>query len=91
MDLNATLTGLAVAGRTDPGPTSNAAAAQRAIDGFADALREAEAQAEAAMTTGADPHMLVTAMAESKLAVDTVVTIRDRVVEAYQEILRMPV
>jgi flagellar hook-basal body complex protein FliE len=33
----------------------------------------------------------MTAIAESKLAVDTVVTVRDRVVEAYQEILRMPV
>jgi flagellar hook-basal body complex protein FliE len=33
----------------------------------------------------------MTAIAESKLAVETVVTIRDRAVEAYQELLRMPV
>ena len=43
------------------------------------------------MTTGADPHALVTALAQTELAVETAVTIRDRVVEAYQEILRMPV
>ena len=62
-----------------------------AVTGFAKALSDAEAQAKAAVTTGADPHALVTALAESKLAIDTVVTVRDRVVEAYQEILRMPV
>ncbi len=85
MDLNPILTGL---GGT-PAPKANPAA--EAAAGFADALRQAEMQAEAAVTSGADPHALVTAMAEGKLAIDTVVTIRDRVVEAYQEILRMPV
>jgi flagellar hook-basal body complex protein FliE len=39
----------------------------------------------------ADPHSLVTALAESQLAIETAVTVRDRVVEAYQEILRMQV
>jgi flagellar hook-basal body complex protein FliE len=33
----------------------------------------------------------VQALASSQLAVETVATVRDRVVEAYQEILRMPV
>ena len=50
-----------------------------------------EEQARAAMTTGADPHAVVMALAQTELAVQTAVTIRDRVVEAYQEILRMPV
>jgi flagellar hook-basal body complex protein FliE len=54
-------------------------------------LQEGEAQARAAMTGGADPHSLVLALAQTELAVETAVTIRDRVVEAYQEILRMPV
>ena len=43
------------------------------------------------MTVGADPHSLVQALASSELAVETAVTLRDKVVEAYQEILRMPV
>ncbi len=34
---------------------------------------------------------VVEAMAQAELALQTAVTIRDRVVEAYQEILRMPV
>lgn len=85
MDLNPILAGM---GGT-PAPKANPAA--EAVTGFADMLRQAEMQAEAAVTGGADPHALVTAMAEGQMAVDTVVTIRDRVVEAYQEILRMPV
>ncbi|MGB3148600.1 MAG: flagellar hook-basal body complex protein FliE, partial [Paracoccaceae bacterium] len=50
-----------------------------------------EDTAKAAMMGGADPHALVEALAQSQLAVETVVTLRDKVVEAYQEILRMPV
>jgi len=62
-----------------------------AMDSAIDALREGETQARAALTTGADPHSMVMALAQTELAVQTAVTIRDRVVEAYQEILRMPV
>lgn len=56
-----------------------------------DALRHSEATAVRAMTTGADPHALVQALVQTELAVETAITMRDRVVEAYQEILRMPV
>ena len=45
----------------------------------------------AVSTGGADPHALVQALASSQLAVETVATVRDKVVEAYQEILRMPI
>jgi flagellar hook-basal body complex protein FliE len=58
---------------------------------FADTLKAGEQTARAAMTGGADPHALVEALAASQLAVETAVTVRDKVVEAYQEILRMPV
>ena len=43
------------------------------------------------MTGRADPHSLVQALAATELAIETAVTVRDKVVEAYQEILRMPV
>ena len=43
------------------------------------------------MTGSADPHSVVEALAQAELAVQTAVTVRDKVVEAYQEILRMPV
>ncbi len=45
----------------------------------------------AAMAGDADPHALVQALAQTELAVETAVTVRNKVVEAYQEILRMPV
>ena len=66
-------------------------AAAEVAEAFVATLRGAEAQAMQGVSGGADPHSLVTALAESKLAVDTLVTVRDRAVEAYQEILRMPV
>jgi flagellar hook-basal body complex protein FliE len=59
--------------------------------GFVSTLQTGEDTAKAAMVGKADPHALVQALAASELAVETAVTVRDRVVEAYQEILRMPV
>lgn len=58
---------------------------------FLSTLQASENTAMQAMTSGADPHALVAALAQTELAVQTAVTVRDRVVEAYQEILRMPV
>lgn len=58
---------------------------------FVQQMRQSEATAMQAMTGDADPHALVQALAQTELAVDTAVAIRDKVVEAYQEILRMPV
>ena len=77
---------------TEPQPgTGTGAALTHAIGDFATTFREGEAPARAAMIGGADPHALVEALAQTELAVETVVTVRDKVVEAYQEILRMPV
>lgn len=58
---------------------------------FLGILSKGEETARNAMTGTADPHALVEALASSQMAVETVVTVRDRVVEAYQEILRMPI
>jgi flagellar hook-basal body complex protein FliE len=58
---------------------------------FAATLRAGEETAVASMQGQADPHALVTALTQAELAVETAVTLRNRVVEAYQEILRMPV
>ncbi|CAG0911201.1 unnamed protein product [Cyprideis torosa] len=58
---------------------------------FLSTLQSSEKTAMDAMTSGADPHALVQALAQTELAVQTAVTVRDKVVEAYQEILRMPI
>lgn len=72
-------------------PESLPDAARGAVRDFAETLAHADDTAKSAMTGDADPHALVQALAQSELAVETAVTIRNKVVEAYQEILRMPV
>lgn len=58
---------------------------------FAQTMQQGESAAMSAMSSDADPHALVLALAQTELAVETAVTVRNKVVEAYQEILRMPV
>jgi len=58
---------------------------------FAATLQQGEDAALASITGDADPHALVQALAQTELAVETAITVRNKVVEAYQEILRMPV
>jgi len=60
-------------------------------ESFAEALTRAETTARESMLGGGDPHALVAALSEAQLAVETTIAVRDKVVEAYLEILRMPV
>lgn len=62
-----------------------------ALGNFATGLHQADLAARSTMISGADPHALVEALAATELAVETAVSVRDKVVEAYLEILRMPV
>jgi flagellar hook-basal body complex protein FliE len=64
---------------------------ERTANDFTATLQDAESTALKATAGEADPHALVQALAQAELAVETAVTVRDKVVEAYQEILRMPV
>ena len=70
--------------------------------GFAEALEKAltemratvesgEHAAKAAMSGEGDLQSVVEALTATEMALETAVVVRDRVVEAYQEILRMPV
>lgn len=64
---------------------------ERFASDFVDTLKSGEKAAEAGLTGKANAHSVVEALAATELAVETAVTVRDKVVEAYQEILRMPV
>lgn len=77
---------------TEPDATGNSGAVfgKVAMD-FAQTLANGEMAAKQAMVGDADPHALVQALAQTELAVETAVTVRNKVIEAYQEILRMPV
>jgi flagellar hook-basal body complex protein FliE len=77
---------------TQPAPSAEAGSGKPDfLEDFAATLEAADHTAQAAMAGDADPQSLVEALAQSQLAVETAVTLRDKMVEAYQEILRMPV
>lgn len=76
---------------TEPSAAGGAGQFTKVLQDFATTVQTGEQTAQAAMMGGADPHALVHALAQSELAVETAVTVRNKVVEAYQEILRMPV
>lgn len=75
---------------TAANPDAGSPLGQMAGD-FAAVLQNGESVAKAAMAGKADQTSLVQALSASQMAVETAVTVRDKVVEAYQEILRMPV
>ena len=58
---------------------------------FSDVLKNVDTAVKSHAAGQADAHSVVEAMANAEMALQTAVTIRNRVVEAYQELLRMPV
>lgn len=81
------------AGKTKPvaGPETGGNQITEGIADFKAAIENAEKTAMQTAVTGADPHAMVEALANAELVLDTAVIIRNKVVEAYQELLRMPV
>lgn len=96
MDIKSTLAaGTYAKAREAAEPNGKGGSLADAIAGYArdfnQTLQTAEKTAQDAMTGKADPHSLVEALSQAQLAIETAVTVRDKVVEAYQEIIRMPV
>jgi flagellar hook-basal body complex protein FliE len=58
---------------------------------MAQTLQAGEAAARQALTGTGDIQAVVEALTATELALETAVAVRDRVVEAYQEVLRMPI
>lgn len=63
----------------------------KAVHDIASTISRGEQASMSYMTGSADPHSVVEALAAAELAVQTAVTVRDKVVEAYQELIRMPI
>lgn len=96
MDINSKIAASAyAAARPATSPSEKAHTENRPapneFSGFVQSLQQTEKIALGSMTGTAEPHALVMALAQTELAVETAVTVRNKVVEAYQEILRMPV
>ena len=64
---------------------------KNALEGVAQSGRAAETQATAAAAGKTDLVNVVTAVAESETALQTLVAVRDRVISAYEEIMRMQI
>jgi len=63
----------------------------QAAEDFAAQMAQVDEVSTKAMTGQLSTQTLVQTIAEAELTLNTVVAIRDKVVEAYQDILRMPV
>ncbi|MEM9782785.1 MAG: flagellar hook-basal body complex protein FliE [Pseudomonadota bacterium] len=83
------LTTIGSAGDMPDRPFSDAMA--EVARNLAASLAEGEQQASDTIAGRGDMRSLVEALSQAELALETAVAVRDRVVEAYQEILRMPV
>jgi flagellar hook-basal body complex protein FliE len=57
----------------------------------AEAGRKSDAQTKAMAAGKSNMVEVVTAVAETEVAVDAVVAVRDRVIQAYEEIMKMPI
>lgn len=62
-----------------------------AIGGVAEAGRKSDMQTQALVAGKANVVDVVTAVAETEVAVETLVSVRDKVIQAYEEIMRMPI
>jgi len=64
---------------------------KEAMGSVVEAGRKSDAQTQAMAAGKANIVDVVTAVAETEVAVETLVSVRDRVVQAYEEIMRMPI
>jgi flagellar hook-basal body complex protein FliE len=64
---------------------------KQAMHAVSDAGHKSDAQAAAAVRGKGNMVDVVTAVAETEVAIDAVVAVRDRVIAAYEEIMRMPI
>ena len=73
-----------------PPAASFGALLERVLTEAVDAGRTSEAQATQAVAGGANLQEVVEAVNAAEITLQTVVAVRDRMISAYQEILRMP-
>lgn len=77
--------------RTQAGGGGFGASLQQAMQNMVDTGHNADRQATQALTGGGNLTDVVTALSRAELTLQTATAIRDRVVQAYQDIARMPI
>ena len=84
-------TGGAEKGTQSTGGPSFSALLKDAVGSVLDSGKKSDAQAMAMTSGKANVMDVVTAVAETDVAVSTLVSVRDRVIQAYEDIMRMPI
>ncbi len=79
-----------VAGEAAAGP-SFGSLLKDAIGSVVEAGRKSDAQTQALATGKSNIVDVVTAVSETEVAVEALVAVRDKVIQAYEEIMRMPI
>ena len=64
---------------------------KNALGAVVDAGRKSDAQAHAMAAGKANVVDVVTAVAETEVAIESLVAVRDRVIASYEEIMKMPI
>jgi flagellar hook-basal body complex protein FliE len=64
---------------------------KEALGSVVDAGRKSDAQAKALAAGKANLVDVVTAVSETEVAIEAMVSVRDKVIQAYEEIMRMPI
>jgi len=80
-----------VAKSSDPNDQSFASMLKNTLDSVSAAGRKSDAQAMAMASGKANIVDVVTAVAETEVAVSTMVSVRDKVIQAYEDIMKMPI
>ena len=75
----------------ETGGPSFSAVLKDAIGNVVEAGKKSDAQTVAMASGKANVMDVVTAVAETDVAVSTLVSVRDRVIQAYEDIMRMPI
>ena len=73
------------------GEGSFASLLKDAIGAVSEAGRKSDVQTQAMVNGKSNMVDVVTAVAETQVAVDAVVAVRDKVIQAYDEIMKMPI
>ena len=64
---------------------------KEAVASLSKTTHNADVQSQAAAAGKANMIDVVTAVAESEVAIDSLVSVRDKVINAYEEIMKMPI
>jgi flagellar hook-basal body complex protein FliE len=85
------LKGIAGLGKEGGGGPAFGELLKTAVDSLGKSAKQSDAQTTAMAAGKANIVDVVTAVAETEVAIDALVAVRDRVIQAYEEIMKMPI